>query len=44
MSKFLCGLVTLLSLSASPALAQGIGADARVNLRVEERLLSEVVQ
>jgi type IV pilus assembly protein PilQ len=44
MPKFLCGLVTLLSLSASPALAQGIGADARVNLRVEERLLSEVVQ
>ena len=44
MRKILCGLVTLLSLSAAPAFTQGIGADARVNLRVEERMLSEVVQ
>ena len=44
MRKILCGLVALLSLGASPALSQGIGADARVNLRVEERLLSEVVE
>ncbi len=44
MGKLFLGLAAALALSAVPAWAQGIGRDARVNLRVEGRALSDVVQ
>lgn len=44
MFKFIMGLTTALLLTAVPAGAQGIGRDARVNLRVEGRALSDIVQ
>jgi type II secretory pathway component GspD/PulD (secretin) len=44
MSRFACGAAALLLLCASSALAQGVGKDARVDLRVEGRSLADVVQ
>lgn len=44
MRKFVLTITALVGLCFGMAEAQGIGADARVNLRVEERALSEVVQ
>ena len=44
MGKFLLGLTAALALTAAPAAGQGVGRDARVNLRVEGRALSDVVQ
>ncbi len=44
MRKFVMSLAALLTLLVGAGQGQGIGADARVNLRVEQRKLSEVVQ
>ena len=44
MRKFVWSLVAALTLCVGTATGQGIGADARVSLRVEQRKLSEVVQ
>jgi type IV pilus assembly protein PilQ len=44
MGKFFLGLTAAIALLAAPAMGQGIGRDARVNLRVEGRALSDVVQ
>ena len=44
MSRFACSAAALLLVCASTALAQGVGKDARVDLRVEGRSLADVVQ
>ncbi|HVS12066.1 MAG TPA: hypothetical protein VMS76_19555 [Planctomycetota bacterium] len=44
MSRFACGAAALLLWCASTAFAQGVGKDARVDLRVEGRSLADVVQ
>ena len=44
MSRFVWALVALVAVSVLPAQGQGVGRDARVNLRVEGRALSDVVQ
>lgn len=44
MAKFLIGVALALTLTAGTAAAQSVGRDARVNLRVEGRALSDIVQ
>lgn len=44
MAKFLIGVALALTLTAGAAAAQSVGRDARVNLRVEGRALSDIVQ
>ena len=44
MIKFTWSLVAVVALGALPAAGQGVGRDARVDLRVEGRALSDVVQ
>lgn len=44
MAKFLIGVALAVTLTAGTAAAQSVGRDARVNLRVEGRALSDIVQ
>jgi type IV pilus assembly protein PilQ len=44
MAKFLIGVALAMTLTAGTAAAQSVGRDARVNLRVEGRALSDIVQ
>lgn len=44
MAKFLIGVALAMTLTAGAAAAQSVGRDARVNLRVEGRALSDIVQ
>jgi type IV pilus assembly protein PilQ len=44
MAKFLIGVALAMTLAAGTAAAQSVGRDARVNLRVEGRALSDIVQ
>jgi type II secretory pathway component GspD/PulD (secretin) len=44
MVKFLMSMALAMTLTAATATAQGVGRDARVNLRVDGRALSDIVQ
>jgi type II secretory pathway component GspD/PulD (secretin) len=44
MVKFVCSTIAALALCVGTARAQGIGLDARVDLRVEQRSLADVIQ